>query len=704
MALRDGVEVVHRRLRGRPWVLLVDPITQRFHRVTPKVWSVLALLDGRRTLDEVWALASASATNTAGEAAAVISQDELVQLMATLHGQDLLRNVVPPDASEVQERFDKQQGQQRKQRWGNPMSLRWALWHPDAWFERQAAWARALMSWPVGLLWLAWVAPAALLAVQHLDTLTANLSDRVLSAGNLALLWLVYPLVKAVHEWAHGMAVKAWGGRVREMGVMLVLFTPVPYVDASASYRFPSKWARAAVAAAGIAAELALGAGALYVWLAAQDGVVKAVAFNVVLIAGFSTLVVNGNPLMRYDGYFIACDLLELPNLAQRAAQYRRYLIDRWLLGAPLATPPVGVQGERVILLVYGLVAPLYQLGVTLGLIWFVVGEYLIVGALMALAAVWSSGVMPLWRAWRHMQTSPALLARRSRVRGRVVGLFSAAVLVLGAVPLPFQVVHQGVLWMPDAAIVRAQADGHVAQVLAPSGQLARQGEVLMRLDNPVTESEVQTAAARVALAQAAVRQAQMNAPAQVAGLQQVVAAREASWQEALQRQAGLAVTASAPGRWSPAAPTDWDGRHVRRGEVLGYMVDGPAQVVRVAVTQEDMALVGRRMQGVQVRLAAPLATPTEAGMPRWLPGGAQDLVSAALGSSGGGDIPVDPSSGDGRQPLQRVFDLEVPLSKPVAAGAYGGRVDVRFDLGRMPLLWQWGLRVRQVFLARLGW
>ncbi|HEX7639241.1 MAG TPA: hypothetical protein VF457_12665, partial [Burkholderiaceae bacterium] len=407
--LRDGILAVHRRLRGRPWVLLVDPLTQRFHRVAPDVHRVLALLDGRRTLEEIWTGACTEVESLAegagqGPAPTAISQHELVQLLSSLHANDLLQSQVAPDAAEAQERYGRQRRQQVRQGLLNPMNIRLPLLHPDAWFQRQARFAQRVFSWPVALLWLALVVPAVVLGAQHWHALTDNLSDRVLSGSNVALLWCVYPLVKAVHEYAHGLAVKAWGGTVREIGVMVILFSPVPYVDATSSYRFPSKWARATVAAAGIMAELALGAIAVYVWLAAQSGFVSAFAFNVILIAGVSTVLVNGNPLMRYDGYFIACDLLEMPNLAQRASQYLTYLADRWLFGARDARPPVESRGERLLLAVHGAVAPVYRLGVTLGMIWFVAGKYLILGVLMALVSAWGSLLMPLWRGWRHLR------------------------------------------------------------------------------------------------------------------------------------------------------------------------------------------------------------------------------------------------------------------------------------------------------------
>ena len=432
--LREGVQPLHRRLRRRSWVLLSDPVGQRFHRTTPEVWRVIALCDGRRTLDQVWDAACAQADDSG----ASISQHELVQLISALHSNDLLQTQVSPDASEVFERFERQRRARLKQNWLNVMSLRLPLFHPDAWFDRQTALARAVFSTPVALLWLALVLPAGVLAAQHWAALTENLSDRVLSASNLALLWFVYPTVKAVHEWAHGLAVKAHGGAVREVGLLFIVFTPVPYVDATSSYRFASKWARAQVAAAGIAAELAVGAVALLVWLAAEPGLTTALAYNVVLIAGVSTVLVNGNPLMRYDGYFIATDLLELPNLAQRAQAYWVYLADRWLFGARDAQAPLAAQGERAILAVYGAAAPAYRLLITVGLIWFVAREYLLVGALMAAIAAWQALAMPVWKAWRHLDAGSSLARRRRPAKRRALLLLGAVLGLLTLLPLPF--------------------------------------------------------------------------------------------------------------------------------------------------------------------------------------------------------------------------------------------------------------------------
>jgi putative peptide zinc metalloprotease protein len=698
--LRSDITALHRILRGKPWVLLFDPASQRFHRITPTLWRVLEQFDGQRTLEQIWQHACTQ-TNHGGatDKHEALSQTELVNLLSSLHGNDLLQTQAVPDALEMQQRHKRQRRARLKQSILNPMSMKLPLFYPDAWFERQARLSKLLFSLPVLFFWLVLVLPALVLAWQHWEGLTNNLSNRVLSASNLVLLWFIYPLVKAVHEWAHGAAIKAWGGHVREIGVMLVVFTPVPYVDASAAYRFPSKWARATVSAAGIMAELALGAIALYVWLLAEPGLVSAVAFNTVLIAGVSTLLVNGNPLMRFDAYFILCDLAELPNLAQRANQYLVYLVDRYLYAVTDAKPPFESKGERKILLLYGLVAPLYRLTVTIGLIWFVATEYMLAGAIMALITIWSALLQPLWRGWQHLSE---LAKRREWVMRRTWLGLAALVIVLGGIPLPFHSVHQAVVWLPDQAIVRAGVSGQVVATQAGRGQQLHRGKPILTLDNPSLAAELAITTAAVSQIEVQLRKAQAENSARVASLKAELLSRNVRMKEIERQASALQIDAELDGQWMPVATTELTGRYLKRGDIVGYVVPGPSRMVRVAVTQDDMALIRNHLKTIEVRLENSPQTVFLATMQRQVPGAESELVSAALGTSGGGEIAVAPDQ-KGTHALQRVFDLELVLQGNAPANVFGDRAQVRFDLGRTPLIWQWLLRLRQVFLAQLN-
>jgi putative peptide zinc metalloprotease protein len=263
--------------------------------------------------------------------------------------------------------------------------------------------------------------------------------------------------------------------------------------------------------------------------------------------------------------------------------------------------------------------------------------------------------------------------------------------------------VQQGVVWLPDEAIVRAHGAGQVRVADARRGEQVAAGQTLLELDDPAVVSELGVAAAEVALVEAQLRQAQVEDPVKVAGLRAELAARTARLEQAQRRMEALTITAGADGRWVPAAPTELPGRWLRRGEVVGYLVDGPSQRVRAAIPQEDMALIAARdAGGASVRLANDPATVLPARLRRTVAGGEEELVSQALGTEGGGEIAVDPSHQGGTHTLKRVFDLEIELAQPSGAGVFGDRAYVRFDLGWAPLALQGFVRLRQLFLARL--
>ena len=314
--LAPQVTVQRQVFRGVAWYVLFDPVNQRTLRLTPQAWHVVARMDGQRTVQALWD----DAVRVLGRDAP--PQQDLIQLLAQLHEADALLSDALPDLDDLLRRRDRQ----RRERWQrnllNPLSIRLRLWDPDAFLARTLP----LVRWVFGpwglLLWLVLCVPALVLAGVHWDALSHDGGSRLLSAGNLLTLVLVYPLVKALHELGHAWAAKAGGAEVHDMGLMFLVFAPVPYVDATASGAFRSKWRRALVGAAGMLVELFLAALAVMLWVLAEPGFVRSVAYNVIFVAGLSTLVFNGNPLLRFDGYYVFMDWLEIPNLGTRANRY----------------------------------------------------------------------------------------------------------------------------------------------------------------------------------------------------------------------------------------------------------------------------------------------------------------------------------------------------------------------------------------------
>ena len=222
------------------------------------------------------------------------------------------------------------------------------------------------------------------------------------------------------------------------MGVMLLVFTPLPYMDATSSWAFRSRWQRAFVGAAGMITEIFLAGLAVFIWAYAGSAVVQSLAYNMMFIASVSTLLFNANPLLRFDGYYILSDLLDIPNLHTRSRLHLRHLAEHYLLGYRESDTPSRSGRESFWLTVFGLLSGAYRVVVFSGIILFVADKFLLGGLVMAIFCLFSWIVLPVFRFTGYLATSPRL----ARTRMRAVGLTAAAIVigvaVLGLMPFSY--------------------------------------------------------------------------------------------------------------------------------------------------------------------------------------------------------------------------------------------------------------------------
>jgi len=696
--LKTQARLYRHRYRGRPWYVLHDRATGRSHRFTPAAYLFLARLDGHHTVDAIWTDIAAELDEEAP------TQDEVIQLLAQLHSADLLQSDTLPDAEELFQRFRKQSRQTLLQNLKNPMSLKLPLWDPNGFLERTIPFVRPFIGWPGFLLWCAVVLPAVVLAGINWTALTENVSDRVLSANNLLLMTLVYPVVKALHELGHGYVCKRYGGEVREMGLMFLVLFPVPYVDASAATAFRSKWERAAVGAAGILAESFLAALALYAWLLMEPGTARAVAYNVMLIGGFSTLIVNGNPLLRFDGYYVFSDLVESPNLGPRSNEYFAYVVQRDILKAEGLKQMASTPGEQRLFMIYAPVSYIYRIVVMFSISLFIATRFFFVGIILGAWTLINSLVIPFFKALRFVHQDGKLRRVRDRAYGVTYGGLAVLAILLFAIPAPMRLQAEGVVWVPEEAIVRAGSDGFVRRVLAEVGNSVQRGTPLVELEEPVLAARIEATTSEVRSLRLALAEQQVDDPS--AAVIARVALEEAESRLARdQRQAGrMKLDAGVDGRFTLVAnPGDIVGRFFKEGEIVGYVTPPRASVVRVVVSQNDIELVRERLKAVRIRLADRMGETLPSHVLRQIPGGVLKLPSAALGSMGGGRIAVDPRDSNGLTALDRVFQFDVALPDNLEQPPFGARVHVRFSHFWEPLGQQIYRRVRQLLLRQFG-
>lgn len=688
--------VIHRHAyRGKVWFVLHDQAAGRSHRFAPAAHHFIGLMDGSRTVQEIW---EAAAKQLGDEAP---TQEEVIRLLGQLHSADALLCDVPPDSREVFRRHQRHTLMEWRRRLWTPLALRFPLWDPDRFLDRTLPFLRPLFGWLGALLWLGVVGTGIVLAASHWTDLTENVVDRLLAPQNLLLLWLVYPVVKALHELGHAYVTKKFGGEVHEIGIMLLVLTPVPYVDASSAWGFRDKGKRMLVGAAGIAVELFLGSIALFVWLSVEAGAVRAIAYNVMLISGISTLLFNGNPLLRFDGYYVLADAIEIPNLGTRANKYLGYLFQRYVFGMSDATSPAESAGERVWMVVYGIAAFLYRAFILFVIIVFIAGKFFLVGVLLAVWALATQVFVPVGKSVSFLAANPGLRRQRGRAVGTSVVLVLAALGLVFIAPAPSWTRAEGVVWVPEEAQVRAGTEGFIERVLVPADSQVVRGQPLIEAQDPFLRT-------RVALLEAQLREltAQYDAliledRVQAQMVREEMASVGANLERSREREAQLVLRSPANGRFVVPQAADLPGRFVTKGQLVAYVVEPKELTARVAVGQDDIAQVRNRTRSVEVMLAAWGADPVPAQVRREVPGGSRQLPSPALGSTGGGLFAVDPRDSQGVTALGRVFQVELGLPPEVRSSYLGARVFVRFDHGFEPLGFQVYRALRQLFLRQ---
>ncbi len=676
--LRSGVRVSRQPVRGQTWYVLTDPVSGRHHRFNGLAYALIAGCDGQLTIDELWA----QRVDAEGDDAP--TQAQAIDVFAQAFGANLLGGDVAPDAGGVMKAQGKRNAQRRRAAL-NPLAFKLPLWDPDRFLDAQVH----RLAWCFGTagrwFFFALLLLGALLLASNVGELSRATATQLSHGRMLILLWIAYPLVKAVHELAHAFAVKAFGGEVHEMGVTLLMLTPVPYVDASASIAFEDKRKRAVVAAAGIVVELLLASAALALWLLLEPGLLRDAALAVVVVGGLSTVLVNGNPLLRFDGYHVLCDLLELPNLAQRSQRVLQAAAKRAFLGRASDAAESLRGSERAWLVAYAPASWLYRGLLTFALALAVADWNAWLGLALLAVSVWWMLAGPLVSALRWLLGSGEVHGRRGRATALGASALAVCALLTFALPLPHRTRAPAVVWLPDEALVRPLADGFLEQVLVRDGQSVQAGTALMRLSNePLLQ---QLAGAQAELAQQQIEHfAAVDGDALRAGLAaDRIAALTAERDRLAERVAGLDVRAGTSGTVALDTRRLVVGQHLQQGQIAAHVLPPGAPLVRALVANEDIAVVRAQPGLIEVALAPAGGDTVAAQWLRSVPRASTELITPALGERAGGPIAQDPNDREGRQAKEPRFEIELRLPEGTTAPV-GARAWVTFAHGNATL------------------
>ncbi len=694
--LRSSVRVRRQFYRGERWYVLENPVSNQYFRLRPQAYEFVARLRPDKTVEQIW---EESLEANPEEAP---GQEAVIRLLAQLYLAGLLHYDNPEDSAELFRRYQQRRQREIRAKFMNLMFIRFPLLDPDRFLKRMLPVVGPLIS-PFGfLIWLLTVGGAIKVAIDYFPALKDE-SQALLAPGNLVWLYAGLVILKTLHEFGHAFFCRKFGGEVHVMGVMLMIFTPIPYVDATSSWGFSSRWHRALVGLAGMIVEVFVAALATFVWANTGAGLVHNLAYNMMFIASVSTLLFNLNPLLRFDGYYILCDLLNYPNLHLHSAGQLKHIVKKHAYGVVGSRSPANNNSEKSILATFGILSHIYRIIVFTGILLFVADRFLLFGVLMAAVCLFSWIIAPLFKWVYYLVASPELDRVRSRAMGVSVGFVGILFILLQFIPFPHHFRASGVIAAENWAELVTQTEGNLVELLAEPGSTVITGTPLLRLANHELSLEIKRAEARLIEVKLQLLQAMSQDGVDVKPLLFQKQSVEERIQVLNQRQDSLVMNAPIDGIWVAPEVEQVIGRWLVRGTSLGRVIDPSGFEFISPVLQDDVdRLFANEIGSSEVRLFGISEEAIEVKSMDIIPVEKRQLPSRALGWSGGGDIPITEEDEAGATTAEPFFEVRSKLGTAGNAQLLHGRSGkVRFDLKPEPLLPRWIRRLRQLLQRR---
>lgn len=673
-------------IRQEHWVIINNPLAGLHVRLHRALWYAVQQLDGsvtvRQWLDEQAQKLSAQALLSA------VVQMQRAGMLSTSGSS----SSVEPLLSRVFRRH-------------NPLMLRVPLFNPTRMLNGICS-ASTMLSRRTALGTLATLLLCALLTMMmHWSAVLSYWQQSMRDIQVLHYL-LVYPLVKALHELAHGLVLRRLGGQVPEAGVSFLVLFPMPYVDAGDAWSL-ARGDRMLVSAAGMLMDLLLASLGFLLWVNLSSGLIADLAFITALVGLVSVFVFNANPLLKFDGYYLLEDALDSPGLARRSVMYYQYLFKHHVLMLTSAVPPALARGEKGWLLVYGAASTVYRFVIAAVISVFLVSTLHELGMLLSLFSLIPLLVLPLLRCVRFLFVSPELARCRVRSVSITALLLMFLAAALFAVPMPSSSRTQGIVWVDEQAQVYAATGGQIRQILIDNGEHVEQGQPIMIIESPQLLLELAQKRSSVRLATLKISRYQQSNPAlarsAIIDLQQ----SQSEVEHVLSRLDALTVSAPMAGRIAMDSGALTTGSYVAKGELLGYVVDNSQRVIRTVIDQSDLGQVEQGVTGAHVRLAQSMIRSLPARLSRQVPSGSHELPSVALANTGLGGFHVQASDEDkALKTRDKVFHLELIVTGPLhtlAQVPIGTRAFVTLVHDNEPLGTRWMRLARGLLLKHFG-
>jgi len=483
--LRPDLVVQPQFYEGMTHYVIKDPLALKYFRFKIEEYFLLQQFDGKVTLQEVKkAFERKYRPQT-------ISIEDLTRFVAQLHEAGIIQIDSPEQAKVLIRRRKKNRWRKIGAFFANILFIKIPIIDPERLLTRMYPYFRWIFTRVFITLSVLSMVVAVSLVVSQWKTFYDKLPDfqSFFNWWTIASFWVCLAVVKIIHEFGHGLTAKHFGGEVHEMGILFLVLTPALYCDVTDSWLLPNKWKRIWISAAGIYVECFLASIATFVWWYSTPGLLNSLAMATMFICSVNTILFNANPLLRYDGYYVMADWLEIPNLRIKSTQFFAYLIQEKVLGLEIPVQSYMPRARRSLFVTYAVASYVYRWFVTFAILWFlsqVLKPYKLesVSYLLAAGSLVPLLGMPVYQIVKFLRT-PGRLRKVKKARASAFGV-AAIVLVVGIllIPTPLRISGSMVLKLAKPEEVYAEVEGKLDELDVKNGDWVTKDTVLAKLSN----------------------------------------------------------------------------------------------------------------------------------------------------------------------------------------------------------------------------
>jgi putative peptide zinc metalloprotease protein len=483
--VRPDLKARRQRYQGRVYWVVKDPVGLQYYRFEEEEFSILQMLDGQSSLEDLAERFEAEFPPQ------TIRVEELQNFIGMLHRSGLVLSDAPDQGVQLKQRRDERRRKEILGAVSNILAFRFRGFDPERILNALYPWVRWFFSVPALVCCLILASCALTLVIVQFDEFQARLPSfhSFFAAQNWLLIALVLGVTKVIHEFGHGLSCKHFGGECHEMGVMFLVLTPCLYCNVSDSWMLPNRWHRAAIGAAGMYVEVVLASICTFIWWFSEPGFLNYVCLNVMFVSSVSTILFNANPLLRYDGYYILSDIMEIPNLRQKSSSILNRKLANWCLGLEEPEDPFLPKRNQGLFALYTVASFLYRWVILLSILLFLNKVFepyglKIIGQMIAIASMWGLVGMPVWKVYKFFHV-PGRFSKVKKVR-----MYATLLLLAGFVsgvlliPFPSSVRCDFELQPRGASSAYVEVEGTLKEILVKPGQQVAAGQLLARLEN----------------------------------------------------------------------------------------------------------------------------------------------------------------------------------------------------------------------------